>query len=216
MWRFFSALCIMSIVVFLGMQRGQAEFFPGRPQWQSAGDGMDRGRGAPGASSPPAADGERAGRVSAIPPPADWAPPAEIAAALSAGGNRSAVRRRALVWRPPAEIASAPFAAVVTVDRLGGAAQVRRPSKWAPPAEIAPDAPAIEHRSTAEEGALIWRAPAEIAAASPIDAVDIVSSIPPSAHWAPPLEIAAEVRKQESAFRGSAFTWRPPAEIASL
>lgn len=208
MWRFFSSLCILSIVAFLGLQRGQAGPMPERPQWKSAADGMNPMRGALGACSPPNAD--PAGRASAIPPPAAWAPPAEIASELSAGGNRSAVGRGALVWQPPAEIASAPFVAAVVIFGPSLAPF----SRWAPPAEIASEPPTVEHRSAAEDGALIWRAPAEIA--SSMTVADPVSSIPPSAHWALPAEIAAGVRRHEGAVRKSALVWTPPLEIASV
>jgi hypothetical protein len=212
MWRFFSSLCIVSIVAFLGLQRGRAEFLPERPQWNSAVDGLDRSRGARGACS--TLDAQPVGRASAIPPPAAWAPPTEIAAVRSAGQRRSPVGGDALVWRSPAEIGFAP--PVAAVVGAGGASTLPAPSKWAPPAEIASEPLAVEHRSAAVDGALVWRSPEEIASRIAVpDAADLVSSIPVPARWAPPAEIApATTGRRESAARAGGLVWTPPLEIA--
>jgi hypothetical protein len=190
MWRFFSSLCILSIVAFLGAPRGQAELSE-RSLWRSAGDGMNRSHGA--CSTP-------AGRVSAIPPPAAWTPPEEIAS----GG--------ALVWRSPAEIGVTSLVAAVT--RADGASTRHHFSKWAPPSEIASEP--VEHRSAAIATASSWRPPEEIAARiDVVDPEDLVSSISAPRKWAAPAEIAESATgRRENAARASALVWTPPREIA--
>lgn len=213
MWRFFSALCIMSIVAFLGLQRGEAGSLPERPQWRSPSDG--------GSAQLSSARFVDAGPVSSIrpaPPPTAWTPPAEIARTSLAVAGRSA---HALVWLPPTEIASAGSLAdaILLVVRPAGIAAPRpHPSIWTPPAEIAHTAPVVEGRSAAGERAPVWLPPAEIASAA-LDAVVIPLDRPerpsPATSWAPPAEIAPRVSALGRAAKVGEVTlvWLPPREI---
>jgi hypothetical protein len=168
MWRFISALCIMSIVAFLGLQRGEAGSSPERPQWRSPFDGADhsqRDLAALRASASVLA--APAGSVSSrpLPPPADWAPPAEIAPPAPVVEGRSAARDGAPVWLPPAEIAPAIVdATVLAIGRPDRPSPIPPPVVWAPPAEIAPEAAARGRAATVGDVALVWQPPKEIAA----------------------------------------------------
>lgn len=198
MWRFFNALCMLSVVVLLGLHGGQARSLPERPQWRSDLDRMECAKpdhGAFGASADSHLVPAAAGALSSSTPPADIGTRALVAGAR--------------VWRPPGEIASAPAAKTAA---LGVAA--KSSSSWAPPAEI----DAKNASSTLADGARVWLPPAEIAAERGDAAGPAVraSADAPATKWARPREIAAEAPMVErrSAFTDNSRVWLPPAEIA--
>ncbi|WP_155931238.1 MULTISPECIES: hypothetical protein [Methylosinus] len=183
----------MSIVAFLGLQRGEAGALPERPQWRSPSDAAFAQIGS--------ARFVDAGPISSnrpTPPPAAWAPPAEIARSAPAVEVRSV---HVLVWLPPAEIAA-------LADDDIAAAPLQPSPIWAPPLEIAPAATVVEGRSAAGNDTLVWLPPAEIAAPA------VVLPVAPIV-WALPAEIApAAAAPNPRLVQGVALVWLPPKEIS--